>query len=126
MLAVLALVLLAVSAGAQEGFPLKGSWLGTWEGNAVHGEDVLVVLDWDGQQISGVINPGTDDMAISNATLTPEGWVVHFEADGKDRDGNPVHYVVDGAIENLSFHNRSVKGTWRSQAGKGTFTMSRQ
>src|SRR5690606_10679021 len=35
-------------AGAQEGHPLKGSWLGTWKSNDTHGENVLLVLDWNG------------------------------------------------------------------------------
>ena len=74
----------------QEGHPLKGSWVGTWGPSPNHSDDVLIVLNWDGKSISGMINPGTDNMPIKNATLTPEGWVVHFEADGKDRAGNLV------------------------------------
>ena len=48
---------LAVPMTAQEGHPLKGSWIGVWESNAVHGNDVLMVLNWDGKSITGVINP---------------------------------------------------------------------
>jgi 1,4-alpha-glucan branching enzyme len=46
---VLALTLASVAgipAGAQEGHPLKGSWIGTWAGNKTHGNDVVVVLNW--------------------------------------------------------------------------------
>lgn len=113
-------------AVAQEGHPLKGSWLGAWEGNKTHGNDVLLVLNWDGKSISGTINPGTDNMPIKNATLNPDGWLVHLEADGKDKAGNVVSYVIEGKIEGLSFPNRSVIGTWRSQQGKGVFKISRQ
>jgi hypothetical protein len=111
---------------AQEGHPLKGSWLGTWETNKTHGNDVVVVMNWDGKAITGTINPGTDNMAIKNATLNPDGWLVHLEADGKDKGGTVVSYVIDGKIEGLAFHNRSVVGTWRSQKEKGTFKISRQ
>lgn len=111
---------------AQEGHPLKGSWLGTWEGNTVHGPRAIVILNWDGKAITGTINPGTDNIPIRNATLNPEGWQVRFEADAKDRSGAPVTYVIEGKIENLAFHNRSIVGTWRSQNGKGAFTISRQ
>ena len=115
------------SLAAQEGHPLKGSWIGTWEGNKAQGNDVLVILNWNGKAITGVINPGTDNMEIKNATLNPDGWQVHLEADLKDKSGKVTNtYVIDGKIENLAFHNRSVTGTWRSQSGKGAFKISRQ
>lgn len=111
---------------AQEGHPLKGSWLGEWQGNEVHGDNVLVVLDWDGKNITGMINPGTDDIAITRAALDPEGWVVTLEADAKDRSGAAVHYVIDGRIQDLELPNRSIVGTWRSERGRGEFEISRQ
>ncbi len=124
--ALLVTCLIAGPAVAQEGHPLKGSWLGTWEPNKTHGNDVLVVLTWDGKTITGTINPGTDNMTIKNATLNPDGWVVHLEADAKDKAGATVTYIIDGKIEGLSFPNRSIIGTWRSQQGKGAFKISRQ
>lgn len=125
-LTVSAVCLAAGRAVAQEGHPLKGSWIGTWAGNTVHGNDVLVVLDWDGKAISGTINPGTDNLKVKNATLNPEGWVVHLEADAKDKAGAAITYVVDGKIENLAMHNRSITGTWKSQRGSGAFKITRQ
>jgi hypothetical protein len=113
-------------AAAQEGHPLKGSWLGTWGPSQTHSPDIVLVLDWDGKAISGTINPGIDAMPIRNATLNPDGWVFRFEADGKDRAGNAVHYVVEGKIENLPFHNRTVTGTWKSATESGQFQIQRQ
>jgi hypothetical protein len=113
-------------AGAQEGFPLKGTWLGTWQSNEVHGENVFLTLDWDGKTISGVINPGTDDIQIQKASLDPEGWKVHIEANAKDKSGQPIHYVIDGHIEHLELPNRSILGTWKSERGSGAFDVSRQ
>jgi hypothetical protein len=114
------------SASSQEGHPLKGSWLGTWAGNETHGDIILVVLDWDGASVTGMINPGTDNMALTKATLEPEGWVVTLEADARDRSGAAIHYVIEGKIENLELSNRSVIGSWRSERGEGAFEMSRQ
>ena len=111
---------------AQEGHPLKGSWIGTWAGNTVHGNDLFMVLDWNGKAITGTINPGQDNIAIKTATLNPDGWVFHFEAEGKDKAGAIINYVVDGKIENLAMHNRSVTGTWKSQRGGGAFKITRQ
>ena len=128
---VIALSLTALSyappVAAQEGHPLKGSWLGTWAKSANHADDVLVVLKWDGKAISGTINPGTDNIVIKNATLTPEGWLVHFEGDGKDKAGKPITYVIDGKIENLPLANRVVSGTWKdNRGGTGAFRIGRQ
>ena len=126
-IALFSLVVLAGAAAvAQEGHPLKGSWIGTWSGNTVHGNDVLLVLTWDGKNITGTINPGTDNMVIKNASLNPEGWVVHLEADAKDKAGAVVTYVLDVKIENLAMHNRGITGTWKSQRGSGQQKINRQ
>ena len=113
-------------AAAQEGHPLKGSWLGSWGPSQNHTNDILVVLDWDGKNITGTINPGTDDMPVRNATLEPDGWVVRFQTEGKDRAGNSVTYAIEGRIEGLAFHNRTITGTWKSQRESGPFSISRQ
>jgi len=128
LLSILACACLLYSgpAVAQEGHPLKGSWVGTWGPSQSHANEVLIVLNWNGKIISGMLNPGTDNMPIKNATLNPDGWVVRFEADGKDRAGNPVTYVVEGKIENLGLPNRSITGTWKSQKENGPFKISRQ
>ncbi len=123
--AVLVLGLLG-TVGAQEGHPLKGSWLGEWAGNSVHGDNILLILDWDGKAITGMINPGTDNIPLGKASLEPEGWVVKLEAEGKDKDGSAVRYVIEGKLENLELPNRSINGTWSSNKGRGTFTASRQ
>jgi hypothetical protein len=114
------------AASAQEGHPLKGSWLGTWGPAKSHSNDILLILNWDGKAISGMINPGTDNAPIKNATLNPDGWVVHLEADIKDRSGTVLNYVIDGKIENLAFHNRTIVGTWKNQRESGQLKIGRQ
>jgi hypothetical protein len=123
--AVLVFGLLGTSA-AQEGHPLKGSWLGEWAGNTVHGDNILLILDWDGKAVTGMINPGTDNIPLKSGSLEPNGWVVKLEADGKDKDGSAVRYVIEGKLQNLELPNRSINGTWSSNKGRGTFTASRQ
>jgi hypothetical protein len=121
------LVAVAVSpVVAQEGHPVKGSWLGTWDGNEVHGDDVLIILDWDGKNITGIINPGTDNIEITKASLDPAQWIVTIEAAGKDKAGAAVNYTIEGKIENLELPNRSIVGTWRTQGDRGAFEASRQ
>ena len=84
------------------------------------------MLTWDGKNITGTINPGTDNIPVKNATLNPEGWVLRFEADAKDKSGNPLNYVVEGKIANLALPNRSITGTWKNQKESGTFKIARQ
>jgi hypothetical protein len=111
---------------AQEGHPLKGSWIGTWGPSQNHTDDVLILLKWDGKAITGTINPGTDNIPIKNASLTPKGWLVHLEGDGKDKSGKVITYVLDGKIENLGLPHRSIVGTWKTQNESGNFKITRQ
>lgn len=122
----LAGVALVAMAAAQEGHPVKGSWIGVWESNDTHGENVLVILDWDGEQITGVINPGTDNIAIDEATLDPDDWRLRIEADAQTREGDTIRYVIEGTIEELELPSRSIIGTWRSDNGRGAFDIRRQ
>lgn len=124
--AAVAAIVIAVSAQAQEGHPLKGSWIGQWAGNEAHGNSVLLVLDWDGRDITGIINPGTQNIRISNATLDPETWTVRIEAAAVLADGGAVRYQIEGRIGDLALSHRYITGTWRSERGSGSFEVQRQ
>ena len=110
-------------AAAQEGHPLKGSWIGTWGRAKIHSDDVLIVLNWDGKAITGMINPGTDNIAIKTATLNPEGGRCN-RGRREGQAGAAITYVIDGKIENLAMHNRSITGTWKNQRESGAFKIS--
>lgn len=112
-------------ASAQEGHPLTGSWIGEWESNAVHGDSVLLVLNWDGEAITGIINPGTQDIQIKRATLDASDWSVTIEADA-EADGRTLSYVIEGQIENLELPSRMIVGTWSHDDGRGAFEVQRQ
>jgi hypothetical protein len=80
------------------------------------------VLDWDGQSITGVINPGRNAVPIASASLEPSDWTVRFEAEAPDRNGTLLEYVVEGKVENLgSWTNRRIIGTWRHGNQTGDF-----
>jgi hypothetical protein len=112
----MAMVLLGASVGvAQEGFPLDGTWRGERAGAGKVPETIVMVLQWDGQKISGVINPGPAAIQISAATLTPEGWKVAIAAQGPK--GKAIHF--EGAIEHLGEYNRAIAGTW-TEGGKSS------
>jgi hypothetical protein len=204
----------AIPVLAQEGHPLKGSWLGDWGPSKTERNQIFIVMDWDGKAVTGMLNPGTDNIPLRNAQLIappprpaapaggggggrgggagaapaagggaaagaqggggrggggagaapagggagaaggqgaggrggggaglgtqiggpgtaappppPQDWLVHFEADAKDKAGNAVRYIVDGKIENLGLYNRSIVGTWTAGTVKGDFRLQRQ
>ena len=124
--AAIVLVALALPGQAQEGHPLKGSWIGEWAGNETHDEFVVVILDWDGREITGMINPGTDEIRITSAELNPEDWTVRIVADTEDASGRAVDYVIEGTIEDLELPNRYIKGTWQNGNARGDFEIRRQ
>lgn len=111
---------------AQEGHPINGSWIGEWSGNQTHDEFVLIVLSWDGREISGMINPGTDNIEITDAELDPSDWAIRIEADTEDSSGRSVDYVIEGNIQDLELPNRYITGTWQSDDGRGAFEIRRQ
>ena len=116
---------LVFSAIAQEGHPLTGSWHGTWGPNATQRNPVLLYMKWNSKNIEGTVNPGPNGVPFTMATMDPNNWTVHFEADGKDKAGNPVHIVIDGKIDNLGSYNRTIAGTWTQGSVKGDFKVTR-
>jgi len=109
---------------AQEGHPLVGSWHGDWGTSATNRSDFTVVMDWDGTVISGVVNPGFDQLKLQNAKLNPKGWSVHFEVDRKE-NGATVHCLIDGKIDKLGSDRRTLTGTYACGATKGDFRLTR-
>ena len=67
--AVAMLLAVAVTASAQFGHPLKGTWSADWSPSAGKTTHVLVELNWDGKTITGTVNPGVNGVAIGKATL---------------------------------------------------------
>jgi hypothetical protein len=123
-------LLIAVSifqgpASAQEGHPLVGTWSGDWGPTSSHRNQITIVMNWDGKNVSGIINPGPDSIPIRSVTLDSIKWTVHLEADAKDASGNPVRFIADGKLEDILSYNRTLTGTWSHGKGKGDFKVRR-
>jgi hypothetical protein len=121
------LMTLPVSATAQYGHPLKGSWSGERRAGTQQVR-LLVNLDWDGKEVTGVINPGpnaTTFRRIAVDSSKPSAWVVHLEAERKDASGKLVPIVVDGTLENIGAYRRFITGTWAEGGVKGEFKLTR-
>ena len=123
--ALLAFSLFASAAGAaQEGHPLVGTWRGEWGPNAKQRHDVTFVMEYDGKDVTGVINPGFESMKLQKVTLDPGTWTVRFEAEGKDPAGKLVPVVIEAKFEELTSRHRSLVGTWTQGPTKGDFKIT--
>ena len=76
LICAMACVAIAIPAFAQYGHPLKGSWSGEWW--LVKGKDNRILLDFNfvstgygNTALTGVLNPGPDQVPMQNLTLTP-------------------------------------------------------
>ena len=120
------LVLFAAGAlFAQEGHPLVGTWSGDWGPSATHRNQVTIVLNWDGRNVTGIANPGPDVVPLKVVTLDSTKWTVHIEADTKDSKGNPVRFVADGKLDDILSYRRTLTGTWNHGNTKGSFKLTR-
>lgn len=104
-----ALLLMGGVAGAQEGFPLDGTWRGERQEAGKAAVTIVLVLEWDGQKVSGIINPGPKAITLQDAKLIPEGWKVTLAA--TDASGKPISF--EGVIADLGSYHRSIEGTWQ-------------
>ena len=110
---------------AQEGHPLVGTWSGDWGPTPAHRNQVTIVMNWDGKSVTGIINPGPGVIPMKVVLLDSTNWTVHIEADAKDPSGNPVHFVIDGKLDNILSYKRKMAGAWSHGDVKGDFKITR-
>jgi hypothetical protein len=122
---VCAIACTALAGLAQEGHPLTGTWHGEWSPAPGQHTRIVMFMKWDTKNIVGTINPGPRSAPLKVATLDAENWTVHFEGDGKDQTGTPVHISADGKLENIGSYNRTITGTWTQGSAKGDFKITR-
>jgi hypothetical protein len=100
--------LFSVAAVAQEGFPLDGTWRGEHAAAKGAPSTVVLIMQWDGKQIAGTINPGPGGVDFTGAQLDPDGWKVHLAA--KDAKGKPI--ALEGVVSELGKYSRVITGKW--------------
>ena len=95
-------------AVAQEGFPLDGTWRGEWGVPGGEQTMTVIVMNWDGENINGRINPGRNMIFFEEANLDAENWIVSFSSTSKQ--GEAISF--EGDLENIGSYNRTISGTW--------------
>ena len=116
---------LATAALAQVGHPAKGSWSGYWGTSDASKKRILLVLDWRDQKITGVINPGPNQVPIDKADLNVDTWTLRLEAAMPTSGGGKAPFVTTGKLTNLgSWTTRTYSGTYTLGTETGKFTVT--
>lgn len=115
------IALLSAAAFAQQGHPLTGTWTGDWGASPTQRTQITFVMNWDGRNVSGLIDPGPNAIPISSVYIDFTNWTVRIEADTKDH----VHIAAEGRLEDLGSYHRTIKGSWHQGAVNGDFRLTR-
>jgi hypothetical protein len=119
-----AYVLLAATTAAiaQEGFPLDGTWRGERSAPAGSPSTLVMVMEWDGKQIKGVVNPGPKSLTIKEGSLDPEGWKVRLVAES----ATGQKATFEGTLNDIGAYHRYVEGTWTEGGRNSSVRMVRE
>src|SRR4029079_13706237 len=114
-IAALASLLAALAVGtatAQAGHPVKGSWSGYWGPSEAEKHRILMMLDWQNNEIVGTFNPGPSAVKVEKATLDVATWTLTLEAHMPMPGGGTARYVTTGKLAHLgSLDKRRHSGT---------------
>jgi hypothetical protein len=124
---------LAVTARAQEGYPMTGAWYGDY-GTGAQKKDLTFVMTWDGTKASGLMNPGPGATPITSVTMDIiPGKAGSRSLNNPDAEAAipPVFNVkivvgdltLEGKMLNPVGGNRSIVGTYTKGTEKGPFTI---
>ena len=106
------------AALAQQGHPLTGTWSGDWGATATKRTPITLVLNWDGKNVTGLINPGPDTIPITSVFVDVSTWTVRIEAAS-------AQITAEGKLEDLGSYHRTLTGTWQQGTAKGDFKLTR-
>ncbi len=112
--------LFALLCFAQQGHPLSGTWNGDWGLTSTQRTQVTFVLNWDGKNVTGIMNPGPDSVPLASVFVDVTTWTVRIEAEAKNG-----HISAEGKLDDLGSYHRTITGTWRQGTAKGDFKITR-
>lgn len=102
------LLLISGAAVAQEGFPLDGTWRGEVINKDGSHRTIVLVMQYDGKQVNGTMNPGPSSVDFTGGKLNPDGW--KFTVAFKGAQG--VNTQFNGTLSKLGKYNRELAGKW--------------
>jgi hypothetical protein len=117
----LSLFVLSAGVAAQEGHPYEGTWRGTI-GSGATARAVVIIMDYDGENISGMINPGRSSFRFEKAIHDAPNW--KLSASTRTRDGVAVSFSA--VMREIGSVNRYMEGTWTEDGQDYAFKITRE
>jgi hypothetical protein len=122
LVALMGCLVLAMSAFAQDA--ISGNWAGDWGPSPNDRNDVTLALKFDGKALTGNVTGGTNVTApipIQKGTFDDKTGAVHMEAEGKDRRGQTIRFLIDGKVD-----KGTMTGSWNHDTRKGDFKITKK
>ena len=114
-------VLFCGSVAAQEGHPYEGTWRGTI-GAGADAQPAVIIMDYDGNQLNGMINPGRNSYRFENATHDAPNWKIDVTT--QNRDGEAISFSA--VMQEIGSPNRFMEGTWTQGGKESPFKITRE
>lgn len=119
--ALISLLLLSTAAFAQEGHPYEGTWRGTLT-NGADTTPVVIIMDYDGEAIQGMINPGRSSYQFGSVIHDAPNWKLDVTAE--TRDGQAISFSA--VMKDVGAVNRYMEGTWTQAGQQYDFKITRE
>ena len=111
----------ATAAPAPVADPLSGTWVGDWGPTQDRRNPVTVAISWDGNNLSGTVNPGPEAVTITKGSFAPDTGMIMMEASANASGGKMIHYTVEGKLA-----EGAITGTWMDDDKKGDFKITKR
>lgn len=115
------LLLSCCIAHAQEGHPYEGTWRGTI-GEGASARPVVIVIDYDGEQLNGMIDPGRNSYRFENAVHDAPNWKIDVAT--QNRAGESIAFTA--VMRDIGSVNRYMEGTWTQGGQQLPFRITRE
>ncbi|MEY4640335.1 MAG: hypothetical protein RLZZ227_329 [Pseudomonadota bacterium] len=109
------------SVSAQEGHPYEGTWRGTI-GEGADAQPVVIIMDYDGEQLNGMINPGRNSYRFEKATHDAPNWKIDVTT--QNRDGEAISFSA--VMQEIGSLNRFMEGSWTQGGKDSAFRITRE
>lgn len=121
LISLLACLIFSTSLMAQEGHPLKGTWRGTITTGSTT-RPLVIIMDYKGDEITGMINPGRNSYNYTSAELDAPNWVL--EASATTREGMDIRFQA--TLMDVGARNRYLEGSWSEEGSSYPFKITRE
>jgi hypothetical protein len=119
--AVLLFVLSCCGAHAQEGHPYVGTWRGT-VGEGPSAKPVVMIIEYDGEHLNGMIDPGRNSYRFENATHDAPQWKISVST--QNRAGEAIAFSA--VMHEIGAAKRYMEGTWTQGGQELPFKITRE